>query len=416
MVTAQTKRGIPKNKGAQVDMVIAISFSLYILTTFTAITPFLTNYLNRGSLYLFLGLSSLRLISNFSSFRLTFYNIWLLILIFFGLISGFYAIDDSYVFDDIYQLAIIWILTFFAIKFVKNYKSFIVLISCYAYSSAILSLYLLLSGETITFGGRLGQEQFGNANNLAVLMMISLLCLFWLILYGNKKYVLIHIFVAILSLYITALTGGRKYFLIPFVFFLLLIIFKYFRQNRYKGLVYLCLLFLFVYISISAVANIPQLHDGIGTRFEGLFSFVNGDLSDSDYSTIMRYEMINSGLNFISKNPIFGYGLNNFRALFSRAYYYDTYAHNNFIELLVDLGVLGFVVYYLYYGVTLYKLARMKNNSTGIRNFFLAFILIALIFEVGAVTYSLIQIQIFLSLASTAIFIKNDNSNEVYDE
>ena len=52
--------------------------------------------------------------------------------------------------------------------------------------------------------------------------------------------------------------------------------------------------------------------------------------------------MMEFGWELFKERPVHGYGMNNF----SQKYYLNTYSHNNYIELLVSCGIVGFALYY----------------------------------------------------------------------
>ena len=85
------------------------------------------------------------------------------------------------------------------------------------------------------------------------------------------------------------------------------------------------------------------------------------------------------------------------------------YAHNNYIELMVDLGMVGTFVYYSFYGYIIAKLIKIRDDVTGIKNFFLAFMLVLLILEISAVTYNIDLFQTFIGLASAYVWLYNTN-------
>ena len=78
-----------------------------------------------------------------------------------------------------------------------------------------------------------------------------------------------------------------------------------------------------------------------------------------------RQDYDRKGFQFFPKNLFLGYGINNFRNLYD----INTYAHNNFIELLVGIGLVGFTVYYIAYAYVLCKLFKttfIKPNRLSI--------------------------------------------------
>jgi O-antigen ligase len=118
--------------------------------------------------------------------------------------------------------------------------------------------------------------------------------------------------------------------------------------------------------------------------------------------------MISHGWDLFLKEPVLGYGLNNFSILFAKILG-EGYAHNNYIELLVDLGMIGTIAYYSFYAFIIGKLIGIRNDLTGLRNFFLAFMLVLLVFDIGNVTYQYPPVQIFIGLASAFVWLEQRN-------
>lgn len=105
-----------------------------------------------------------------------------------------------------------------------------------------------------------------------------------------------------------------------------------------------------------AVVNIPVLYDTVGFRFMAMLG-LEGTV---DASTSTRADMVDVALDLFSRNPFLGVGFENY------AYYYyheysgwaETYAHNNYAELLADLGLVGLISYYAVPLWVSYKLLR----------------------------------------------------------
>ena len=389
------------------DIIITIFLGLYV---FSSYWPIGRRSLILGSLvlYAFLGLTLFKLITKQTPLKITAYSIGYLVFGILGAISFFYALDSDYVFSDLYLIFVALILTFSFIQYVQDYSGFVRIFSFYAYLPIFLVLFFYTSGTFANPGQRLGNYEFGNANNLAIAMMISLCCVLWFLVNAKRKYFLLNIICAIVFLYVISLSGGRKYLLIPFIFLLLVLIFNYWN-NKPKLILYGIVFALILFAGIWAVINIPVLYNKVGIRYEGLLNFAEGDLFNTDSSTLIRAMMIENGWRWFLQQPLQGYGLNNFGVLISGFIGWHVYAHNNFIELMVDLGAVGLILYYSLYVYIIAKLFCIKNDVTGIRNFFLAFMLALLFFEIGAVTYQLYIIQIFVGLASAYIWIQGKN-------
>ena len=144
---------------------------------------------------------------------------------------------------------------------------------------------------------------------------------------------------------------------------------------------------------ISLIFNNPVLYDLIGYRFEGmLLALTTGQ---GDGSTMERMNMIQDAAKFWETHPIFGIGLN----LFSVKGDYGAYSHNNYLELLSTTGLLGFITYYSYHIKTIYNLGRTLKSNRQDNIFGLLIIGSMLFYDIGAVSYNLPLVQIFLLLS-----------------
>lgn len=110
-------------------------------------------------------------------------------------------------------------------------------------------------------------------------------------------------------------------------------------------------LMLFGGIVIILLLKVDFIYDIIGNRFEGLLGFINGS-DDVDGSTNTRGKYIELGFTYFLLKPFEGYGIDCFREIPGS---YDTYSHNNYIELLFGIGIWGAISYYLMYLISLFK-------------------------------------------------------------
>ncbi len=95
----------------------------------------------------------------------------------------------------------------------------------------------------------------------------------------------------------------------------------------------------------------------------------------------------------------FGYGIDNYRFVlysyhsnWSLAYY----AHNNYVELLVDVGLIGTIVYYFNYVCMLVSSAENVRKITKQELLFIGILVAIMISEYGLVTYYDKYIQVIL--------------------
>ncbi|MCX6083313.1 MAG: hypothetical protein NTW32_27615 [Chloroflexi bacterium] len=407
----EEKLGIKDEKPAITNRIIAFSAGGYILFNYIGWNSLGLDIISRIFLYLFLALTCFFIFVKGRQITISLFSVWYFAFGILGLISSSFAIIDSYAFRAFYDILIAWIVTFAFIQFARSLSIIKLIFSFFSYAGTILIILLLITGDINSGNERLGYKNFNNPNTLGLYLMISLFCILWLLIYGNRKLFLINIIIASGLLYVTALSGGRKYFASPGLFLFILLVLRSAKGKKITFILNIIIFILIILLVIFTIMNIPVLYNLIGSRFESYISFLYGDIAHADGSAIIRSKMIQMGWeSYFPGKPFFGYGLDNFRVLFS-GIYRDLYAHNNYVEILVDLGLIGLILYYSFYCYLLIVLLRMDNDSTGIRNFFIAFLLTLLVFEWGAVTYSLIQIQILLGLASVYIGFNINNVN-----
>src|SRR5699024_11610138 len=114
--------------------------------------------------------------------------------------------------------------------------------------------------------------------------------------------------------------------------------------------------------------------------------------------------MINAGITFFEERPLFGHGIDSFRQLYFNYVGDYRYSHNNYVELLVSVGVFGTVIYYF----GLLSVLKKSFNKTNPYLIF-PFVVIAtiLIIDYGLVSYTSYLIQYFICLAFVSIGLNN---------
>lgn len=279
------------------------------------------------------------------------------------------------------------IINFFVLNYFfidDNYKKFP---KVFSQTSMIFCAYMLISNMGSLSYKRLGWNQpipFGGgslyqSNNVGfVFAMAFNMYLYRLVEEKKKRYL---IWMGLLALCV-ALTGSRKALLIIMmgVVMILFLTAKGFAKKMRILLVgIVCAVLFFV-----AVMKIPVLYDIIGNRMESLISgAVSGE--DKDQSYIVREHLTELAMEKYKESPVFGHGLDSFRTMEGS---YGLYAHNNFAELLCCTGIVGFILFYLPYGVALLKLiySLVVRNSKLIM-LALSLLIIETAMEYGNVAY-----------------------------
>ena len=153
------------------------------------------------------------------------------------------------------------------------------------------------------------------------------------------------------------------------------------------------LLFLFFY----AMMNIPILYNSIGYRMEFMINTITGK-GIGDASTMMRMKFVDDAFNVFKNHPIVGVGQDGFRYV-NR--YEFTYSHNNYVEILANLGIIGFVIYYSRF-VKYIRDAILVRRITTLP---IMLLVILLVVDFTGVTYSLENPYILTSLVIGNLYL-----------
>ncbi len=177
-------------------------------------------------------------------------------------------------------------------------------------------------------------------------------------------------------------------------------------RNLILGFAVLALVF-------EMILNIPFLYDIIGYRMEGMMNYFNNSGGEVDASTSTRMKLIEYGMTWFSSSPLFGHGIDNYRNLLSQVSGLTTYAHNNFVELLVDVGLVGFASYYYIHIRSLVGYLRNRRNADNLQVLAISILVVLLITDYGLVSYFNKFINLLLCLIA---FILSSNTNIDHEE
>jgi O-antigen ligase len=112
-----------------------------------------------------------------------------------------------------------------------------------------------------------------------------------------------------------------------------------------------------------------------------------------DDSANIRKEMISDGFDLWQKKPLLGYGISQYR--FESVY--DTYSHNNYIELLVSGGLVALISYY---GVLVFLLFKGRKTHGQARSILFFCLALFLLWDVALVSFSVKQVWLLIGVCS----------------
>ncbi|VDN46167.1 conserved membrane protein of unknown function [Petrocella atlantisensis] len=325
------------------------------------------------------------------------------------LTTYFIAIDANLVLSKSITLIQLLILSFSLVNYLDDCKKINEIIRYFIFSGFCASVYILnISNFDVL--SRMGGE-LGNQNEVGMIIGISSIFAFYLIV-TEQKFIYIPIFLVMVGVII--LTGSRKSILFLFLNIVMIIYLKNkdSYMNRTKAIL---MIILFLWIGYYIIFNNPIFYDILGERIENMFNFITGRGTDEGSMNARSY-MIFQGIEYWKERPLFGFGINNYRELYvdSPGGRY-TYAHNNFIEVLVGTGLIGLLVYYLGHLSVIWDMMKLRlfENEEMLKYTFIGIIIAYFFIGTSLVYYESKHFVIIMSVASAYISIKTKTNMEI---
>lgn len=387
-----------KQKIWDIGMVL---LGLYVLFNYIAQETLLPPAIHSLVMYAFIAWTAFGILVK-GKVQLNGYTLWYLLVIAFSAISMLWA--EKAVTGSLYAMFVALVLTFCVMNAVNSLDRLEACIMVFVIAADIMGIMLIATGQlTVEEGDRLGAEVTGNANSFSALLMVSSVFAAWFFVYkkGFQKYFCLASL--IFQMFMMGLSGGRKTVIVVVVCLLWFILMHDTSKSRkvagnvLKAAVILALLY-------WAVMKIPVLYTSIGARFEELFTMLSGGESAVSSDTV-RDEMVRMGLQKWLECPIWGYGLDTFKYYNREMTGHFYYAHNNYVELLYDLGLLGIVLYYSFYIYLFQKLRKLPHAVREFKILGMGILFGLLIYDFGGISYYTVFIQIALCLVG--IILRN---------
>ena len=327
------------------------------------------------------------------------YTKWYVCLIILGLFS--FAWASNIVFEAMYNMIVSLVVTYCFIIILDTSDKFDVCIRSFVFAADVMGILLILTGQLTGSAAedRLGESITGNANSFSALLMVAAVLAIWLAIYKAKTFPdkMFNISSFLFILFMMALSGGRKTILAVIVCMLIFIVFKN-RISFFNFMKNAVIAIAAVVVLYNVMMNVPIFYESVGQRFEGIFNWISEGTS-SVGSDKLRNEMIEIGLDQWKNRPVLGYGLDTFKYYNQITTGHFYYAHNNFVELLYDVGIVGFTLYYGYICKLGYSLFKEKNENLEYKILGLALLTELLIYDMGGVSYYTVMMQIVICMA-----------------
>ena len=271
----------------------------------------------------------------------------------------------------------------------------------YIVASIVNSIYVLLNIDTELIGNTqigVGAIEGWNGNNIGLMASTAgVLCVYMFTKAEKLVGKLFSIICCTLFCYLFIYTGSRK----SIILFLTCVIMMLFMSNPYKVIRNVFLTGIILIVSYNLIMKVDSIYEILGVRLEGLIAGFGGE-GDVDSSTLLRKEYISNGIKWLKESPFIGYGVDGYRTLNGAETRHYTYSHNNFIEIAINWGIIGFLYYYSAYLLVIKKcLKLLKRNMLAVTIFSL--FIVNLILHYGMVAYYEIWQNLLLCIAFAVI-------------
>lgn len=330
---------------------------------------------------------------------------WISIFSIMCFLSLFWAYDSSRTVRDIIFLVKIIVIISFALFTIKKEGSIEHILNYIIVSTVINELIILpkvlgLGASTYRQRIYIGGVYF-SANTIGPDIAFATLLLFFRVM-QSKRHQKMNALIILLNCLIILKLGSRSSLMVLFLGMLL----NALNTSITKKVRNLLFVVIAVILLGIVVMNIPSLYNTIGSRIEDtLKPFGNNKnlnsynlQSDNLQSDSLRYNLLRDGMEMFLKKPILGYGSGNFSSvnlLYNKVAYY---AHNNYVELLVNMGIVGLFLFYSLHIFILFGV-KGKANSKSLDRFGKELVLCMLLLDVMYVSYNVLNCILVLMIA-----------------
>lgn len=317
---------------------------------------------------------------------------------FYCVLSGIWSINSSSeksIMISVIQVLVIGITVLIYLKDSERYAKFIrfLLVSALILCGRIVIHAPLNALGTERIGQYVGYGNVGVSNALA---FITIFIIDWAVTNRRRLVLCMGIFLVFASF----LTGSKKTILVCILAYSLLFVFK--SKNSVQVVRNIFISCMVVGLLVLAIFKIPVFYHTVGYRLERMIQYLMG--TGKNASTEVRWELKLLAWEQFKKYPILGGGLDSFTHL----NVHKRYAHDNYLDTLANLGIVGFILYYamllqaFWRSVKTVLLKNKKEYSVA-----LVFLIVFFVCETMNMSYVSEYLQITLALCFALIWNKN---------
>jgi len=372
--------------------------SLYILNVKSGNTNYISLFLISFTLFILITINLKNKLIISRSFK------WYFKFSVFSIMSFLYSIEPINSINMIPTFIINLMIIFIITNYINSKEHLINVIKIIAICGFINSLVLLFASSytNVDTYNRVGTG-IGNVNLIAIQICYSLIFSFILIKYTNKKlkYIIMISFMGVSILF----TGARQVFLMICVFLLAWLFLKDYK-NIVKNMRNIIIGIIVISILLVLIMKVDFLYMLLGSRIEEMLHLLSGQ-NVAEHSLNSRANMIKSGIEWFKSSPILGYGIDTYKVMYNNSFGVNYYAHNNYIEILVDLGLIGCVTYYVFYFKLLKNLYKFKLHENYTACILFCLVIAQFFLDIAFVSYGSRILIIIVSIIERYVYLNN---------
>lgn len=346
-----------------------------------------------------------------SSMVIPYISIWYFLLIVYGVLSGLWAqFFTTYSLSFTTKLIIIWMMSTSIAIYVDDMVDLDRIMSLFVAGSLII--VLLECTAVPAYGWQLGSVgsyfSGNNPNDLTIWMDFAAAIAFYRAYVKGKKpmYILVVIFVVF-----CAFSSSRKGLMAAIAGPMMIVLLS-FRKRGY-ALRLLAAVIMAALIALLVMEN-ETLYGVIGKRFDTMFDFLKGEGEDG--SIAVRQYFISVAKEMFQESPLIGKGMGNFALILDSRYAMGKfYSHNNYWQLLSELGLIGCMLYYSMYVFCLIKLLKYYfADGRKASVLFITAIIMMAVLDTGIISYSSKYGQLVIAIIYCATYAIQSDGGRKY--
>ncbi len=255
---------------------------------------------------------------------------------------------------------------------------------------------LALLGVGFSAEGRIGGV-LGNPNNYGATLLFAIALAGYLLSTRLRRWQRVLLIIVIAWLSWNVLLSGSRTAILGLVVFvgalLLLYTSRMVTKRPFRVIMTWVVLAGVLTVGFSSIFNLDL---SLQRRLDNVWLAVRGTNLQalSEGSLVTRYRFIQTAFQVWKEQPLLGVGTNQFR-YYATEYnpnVFSSYAHSDYAEILADFGLIGFLLYYVFFFLLSMRVLRLRVGAMAARqaislDIVTAFLLSFFVSEVGFVLY-----------------------------